>query len=102
VYNYFIAASGAILPDPQEFLETICFSRVACWQRTQPPWPFAAVPLNFFSGFPVRYSQAAATSEKVITAFSRLRFEVTREYLFPARPIEVARTMGARYFRSGS
>ncbi len=42
-------------------------------------WPFAAVALHFFQGFPERYAQAVATSEKVITGLqSDSRFEVTR------------------------
>jgi threonine aldolase len=42
-------------------------------------WPFAAVALHFFEGFPERYAQAVATSEKVISALqSDSRFEVTR------------------------
>ena len=42
-------------------------------------WPFAAVALHFFDGFPERYAQAVATSEKVITGLqSSARFEVTR------------------------
>ena len=42
-------------------------------------WPFAAVALHFFEGFPERYAQAVATSEKVIAALqSDSRFEVTR------------------------
>jgi threonine aldolase len=42
-------------------------------------WPFAAVALHFFEGFPARYAQAVATSEKVISGLqSDARFEVTR------------------------
>jgi threonine aldolase len=42
-------------------------------------WPFAAVALHFFEGFPERYAQAVAVSEKVIAALQTdSRFEVTR------------------------
>jgi threonine aldolase len=79
MYKYFNAASGAILAGPKSLLENLFHSRRMFGNGLSQVWPFAAVALHFFDGFPERYSQAVATSETVITALSAdSRFEVTR------------------------
>jgi threonine aldolase len=79
MYKYFNAASGAILAGPKSLLENLFDTRRMFGNGLSHVWPFAAVALNYFAGFPERYSQAVANSEKVITALSAdRRFEVTR------------------------
>jgi threonine aldolase len=79
MYKYFNAASGAILAGPKDLLENLFHTRRMFGNGLSHVWPFAAVALHFFEGFPERYAQAVATSEKVISALqSDSRFEVTR------------------------
>jgi threonine aldolase len=79
MYKYFNAASGAILAGPKSLLDNLFHPRRMFGNGLAHVWPFAAVALHFFDGFPERYAQAVATSEKVITVLhSDSRFEVTR------------------------
>jgi threonine aldolase len=79
MYKYFNAASGAILAGPKSLLENLYHPRRMFGNGLAHVWPFAAVALHFFEGFPERYAQAVATSEKVIAALQAdSRFEVTR------------------------
>jgi threonine aldolase len=79
MYKYFNAASGAVLAGPRSLLENLFDPRRMFGNGLSHVWPFAAVALHFFEGFPARYAQAVATSEKVISALqSDARFEVTR------------------------
>jgi threonine aldolase len=79
MYKYFNAASGAILAGPKSLLENLYHPRRMFGNGLSHVWPFAAVALHYFGGFPARYSQAVATSEKVITALSAdSRFDMTR------------------------
>jgi threonine aldolase len=79
MYKYFNAASGAVLAGPKSLLGNLFDTRRMFGNGLSHVWPFAAVALHFFDGFPARLSQAVATSEKVITALSAdSRFEVTR------------------------
>jgi len=79
MYKYFNAASGAILAGPRSLLEGLYHPRRMFGNGLSHVWPFAAVANHFFEGFPERYAQAVATSEKVITALQHdSRFEVTR------------------------
>ncbi len=79
MYKYFNAASGAVLAGPKGLLENLFHPRRMFGNGLCHVWPFAAVALNFFEGFPERYAQAVTTSEKVIGALqSDSRFEVAR------------------------
>jgi threonine aldolase len=79
MYKYFNAASGAILAGPRSLLENFFHTRRMFGNGLHQVWPFAAVALHYFEGFPERYAQAVATSEKVIAGLqSDARFEVTR------------------------
>jgi threonine aldolase len=79
MYKYFNAASGAILAGPKSLLENLFQPRRMFGNGLSHVWPFAAVALHFFEGFPERYARAVATSEKVISALqSDSRFEVAR------------------------
>lgn len=79
MYKYFNAASGAILAGPKSLLDNLFHARRMFGNGLARVWPFAAVALHYFQGFPERYAQAVATSERVIrTLQSDPRFEVTR------------------------
>jgi threonine aldolase len=79
MYKYFNAASGAVLAGPKSLLENLFHPRRMFGNGLSQVWPFAAVALHFFDGFPERYAQAVATSEEVIAALQTdSRFEVTR------------------------
>jgi len=79
MYKYFNAASGAILAGPKSLLDNLFHPRRMFGNGLAHVWPFAAVALHFFDGFLERYTQAVATSEKVITVLqSDSRFEVAR------------------------
>jgi len=79
MYKYFNAASGAVLAGPKSLLENLFQPRRMFGNGLSQVWPFAAVALHFFEGFPERYAKAVATSERVITALqSDSRFELTR------------------------
>jgi threonine aldolase len=79
MYKYFNAASGAILAGPKSLLENLFHARRMFGNGLAQVWPFAAVALYYFQGFPERYAKAVATSEEVIQALqSDPRFEVTR------------------------
>ena len=79
MYKYFNAASGAVLAGPKSLLENRFHTRRMFGGGLSHVWPFAAVALHYFDGFSERYSQAVATSERVIAALqSDKRFAVTR------------------------
>ncbi len=79
MYKYFNAASGAILAGPKSLLENLYHPRRMFGNGLSQVWPFAAVALHFFEGFPERYAKAVAISEHVITSLQAdSRFEVTR------------------------
>jgi threonine aldolase len=79
MYKYFNAASGAILAGPKSLLDNLFHARRMFGNGLSQVWPFAAVALHYFQGFPERYARAVATSEKVIqTLQTDSRFEVTR------------------------
>jgi threonine aldolase len=77
--KYFNAASGAMLAGPKSLLENLFHSRRMFGGGLPHSWPFAAVAMHYFEGFPERFSQAVATSERVIAALqSDKRFAVER------------------------
>ena len=79
MYKYFNAASGAILAGPKSLLDNLFHARRMFGNGLPQVWPFAAVALHYFRGFPERYAQAVTTSEGVIKALRSDRsFEVTR------------------------
>lgn len=79
MYKYFNAASGAVLAGPKSLLENLFHPRRMFGNGLSQVWPFAAVALHFFEGFPERYAKAVAVSEQVIAALrTDSRFEVTR------------------------
>src|SRR4029077_1914167 len=79
MYKYFNAASGAVLAGPKTLLERLFHPRRMFGNGLCHVWPFAAVALHFFEGFPERYAQAIDTSERVTaTLQGNSRFEVPR------------------------
>jgi threonine aldolase len=79
MYKYFNAASGAVLAGPKSMLDNFFHQRRMFGNGLSHVWPFAAVAQHYFEGFPSRYAQAVATSERVIAALqTNPRFEVAR------------------------
>ncbi|MEO8026571.1 MAG: beta-eliminating lyase-related protein [Bryobacteraceae bacterium] len=79
MYKYFNAASGAVLAGPKKLLDNLFHPRRMFGNGLNAVWPFAAVALHYFEGFPERYTRAVTTSERVISALKAdARFEVTR------------------------
>jgi threonine aldolase len=79
MYKYFNAASGAVLAGPRYLLENLFHQRRMFGNGLNQVWPFAAVALHNFAGFPERFARAVAASEKVIAALEAdSRFELTR------------------------
>lgn len=79
MYKYFNAASGAVLAGPKKLLENMFHTRRMFGGGQPHAWPFAAVALHYFEGYPERMSKAVETSEKVIAALRNdRRFEVER------------------------
>ena len=79
MYKYFNAGSGAVLAGPKSLLENLFHPRRMFGNGLHAVWPFAAVALHYFEGFPERFSKAVATSEQVIAGLrTNSRFEVAR------------------------
>ena len=79
MYKYFNAASGAMLAGPRSLLESLFHPRRMFGGGICHVWPFAAVALHYFEGFPERFGQAVQTAESVIAALQADgRFEVER------------------------
>jgi threonine aldolase len=79
MYKYFNAASGAVLAGRKSLLDNLFHPRRMFGNGLSHVWPFAAVALNYFEGFPDRYAKAVAVSEKVIAALqANARFQVER------------------------
>jgi len=79
MYKYFNAASGAVLAGPRKLLGGLFHTRRMFGGGLSHVWPFAAVALHYFDGFPDRFRQAVAASEKVIAELQQdSRMEITR------------------------
>ncbi len=79
MYKYFNAGSGAVVAGPKSLLDNFFHQRRMFGNGLSHVWPFAAVAQHYFEGFPARYAQAVATSERVIAALqANSRFEVSR------------------------
>ena len=79
MYKYFNAASGAMLAGPKSLLENLYHTRRMFGAGLHRSWPFAAVALHYFEGFPDRYARAIRASERVIQALQTDgHFTVTR------------------------
>ncbi|MBI3682470.1 MAG: amino acid lyase [Acidobacteria bacterium] len=71
LYKYFNAASGAILACPKAMADELRPMRRMFGGGLHHVWPFAAVALHYFDGFPQRFQKAKETSETVITALAK-------------------------------
>ena len=79
MYKYFNAASGAVLAGPKSLLENLFHPRRMFGNGLHAVWPFAAVALHYFEGFPERLGRGVAVSERVIRELGAdSRFEVAR------------------------
>jgi threonine aldolase len=79
MYKYFNAASGAVLAGPKALLDNLFHTRRMFGGGQHQAWPFAAIALHHFDGFPARYAKAVAGSEQVIAGLQAdKRFEIRR------------------------
>jgi len=70
LYKYFNAASGAILAGPRDLLDSMYHVRRMFGGALHQAWPFAAVALNYLTGFSDRYRRAISSSNELIRALS--------------------------------
>lgn len=79
MYKYFNAASGAVLAGPKALLDNLFHTRRMFGGGQHQAWPFAAIALHHFDGFPARYAKAVAASEQVFAGLQAdKRFEIRR------------------------
>jgi threonine aldolase len=79
MYKYCNAPSGAILAGPKALLADAFHTRRMFGGGLAHVWPFAAIALHYWEGFPQRYRKAVDNAEAVIAALSRdSNFEIER------------------------
>ncbi len=64
LYKYFNAPSGAILAGPSALLDKMFHTRRMFGGGLAHAWPFAAIALHYFRGFPERYARAVHVSNE--------------------------------------
>ncbi len=64
LYKYFNAPSGAILAGPSALLDQMFHTRRMFGGGLAHVWPFAAIALHYFQGFPERYARAVHISNE--------------------------------------
>ncbi|HAK56922.1 MAG TPA: amino acid lyase [Acidobacteria bacterium] len=64
LYKYFNAPSGAILAGPRALLDDMFHTRRMFGGGLAQVWPYAAVAMHYFRGFPERYAKAVAVSNE--------------------------------------
>jgi len=64
LYKYFNAPSGAILAGPSALLDQMFHTRRMFGGGLSHVWPFAAIALHYFRGFPERYARAVHVSNE--------------------------------------
>ena len=64
LYKYFTAPSGAILAGPSALLDQMFHTRRMFGGGLAHVWPFAAIALHYFRGFPARYARAVHESNE--------------------------------------
>ena len=64
LYKYFNAPSGAILAGPSALLDEMFHTRRMFGGGLAQVWPFAAIALHYFRGFPERYRRAVEVSHE--------------------------------------
>ena len=64
LYKYFNAPSGAILAGPKALLDEVFHARRMFGGGLAQVWPFAAIALHYFRGFPERYARAVRVSNE--------------------------------------
>ena len=83
MYKYFNAASGAVLAGPRKLLENLFHPRRMFGNGLHRVWPFAAVALHFFDGFPERFAQAVATSTSTVPVPKLISGPTGRYFVVP-------------------
>ena len=64
LYKYFNAPSGAILAGPSALLDQMFHVRRMFGAGLAKVWPFAAIALHYFQGFPERYARAVGVARE--------------------------------------
>ena len=64
LYKYFNAPSGAILAGPSALLDQMFHVRRMFGGGLAKVWPFAAIALHYFQGFPERYARAVGVARE--------------------------------------
>ena len=64
LYKYFNAPSGAILAGPSALLDQMFHVRRMFGGGLAKVWPFAAIALHYFRGFPERYARAVGVARE--------------------------------------
>jgi len=64
LYKYFNAPSGAILAGPSALLDQMFHVRRMFGGGLAKVWPFAAIALHYFKGFPERYARAVGVARE--------------------------------------
>src|SRR4051794_14075718 len=70
LWKYLNAASGAILAGPRGLLAGLYHERRMFGGSLPHAWPCAAVALHFLDGFPERFANAVAASERLLSALA--------------------------------
>ncbi len=64
LYKYFNAPSGAMLAGPRDLLDEMFHTRRMFGGGLAQVWPYAAIAMHYFRGFPERYAKAVAVSDE--------------------------------------
>jgi threonine aldolase len=70
LYKYFNAGTGAILAGPKAITEKVAHARKVFGGGLFQAWPYAAVALHYFEGFPERFAKAVQAANEL---FARLQ-----------------------------
>jgi threonine aldolase len=65
LYKYFNAGTGAILAGPKAITEKVAKGRKVFGAGLFQAWPYAAVALHYFHGFPERFAKAVHTANEL-------------------------------------
>jgi threonine aldolase len=64
LYKYFNAPSGAMLAGPRDLLDEMFHTRRMFGGGLAQVWPYAAIAMHYFRGFPERYAKAVVVSNE--------------------------------------
>ena len=64
LYKYVTAPAGAMLAGPRDLLDEMFHTRRMFGGGLAQVWPYAAIAMHYFRGFPERYAKAVAVSDE--------------------------------------